>query len=115
MGIMGIMGSMGKIHKSKNGPAQRDSGISNLVVGLTSRTSLTSPTEPQCSSAQRDSGISKLGLSRSGGKVAVQQIFYQFRALASESIPYIVNHRHIEDAGIKSLLIIGKEKLTCEK
>ena len=54
MGIMGIMRSMGKIHKSKNGPAQGDSGNSNLVVGLTS------PTEPPCSSAQRDSEISSL-------------------------------------------------------
>jgi hypothetical protein len=34
MGIMGIMRNMGKIHKSKNRPAQRDSGISKLGMGL---------------------------------------------------------------------------------
>jgi len=75
LGILGILRSLGILgsktvrqgvrmktekHKDRIRPAQRGSGISSLADG---RTSLTSPTEPQCAPAQQGSKNSNLDLS----------------------------------------------------
>jgi len=63
---------MGQKHKTKNSPVQRDSGMSNLAVRLTSQLAVrlvpqsgdpTSPTERQRAPAQRDSKMSNGRLS----------------------------------------------------